>query len=84
MDKKSWKIVQDIYEKYGDLNLKDFQTEIDKLSLTDEIRVLLIELKKSEKEASGYFDRLKESASDYLEPNLSELLELIKKKGGGF
>lgn len=80
MDKKSWDIVQDIYEKHGDLNLKDFEAKIDQLSLTDEIRVLLVELKRSEKEASGYFDELKESASDYLEPKLSELLEILRKR----
>lgn len=80
MDKKSWEIAQDIYDKYGDLNLKDFQNEIDKLSLDKEIREMLIELKKSEDEASSYFERLKENVSDYLEPKLSEILELLKKK----
>jgi hypothetical protein len=80
MDKKSWEIAQDIYEKYGDLNLKDFQKKIDELSLKKEIREMLIELKKSENEASSYFDRLKKNVSNYLEPTLSEILEYLKKK----
>lgn len=80
MDKKSWKIAQEIYDKYGDLNLKDFQTEINKLSHSKEFREMLIDLKRSENAASSYFDKLKERISDYVEPKLSEILERLKKK----
>ncbi len=83
MDKKSWKIAQEIYETLGDLNQEEFQTEIEKLPLPEEISELLIDLKRSEKEASGYFDSLKEKFSEILEPKLSEILELLRKKKSG-
>lgn len=71
MDEKSWKIAQEIYETLGDLNLEEFQSEINELPLPKEIIELLMDLKRSEKEASSYFDRLKE--------NVSDILELLKK-----
>ena len=79
MDKKSWKIAQEIYETIGDLSLEEFQSEIEKLPLPKEISDLLIDLKRSEKEASSYFDSLEENVSEILEPKLSEILELLRK-----
>lgn len=68
MDKKSWKIAQNVYATIGDLDLPEFLKEINKLSLTHEIREMLIDLKKSEEEASSYFDNLKDQLSDFLDP----------------
>ena len=68
MDAKAWDIALEVYDTIGEMNLEDFTAELENFSLTQEIKDLLIDLKRSEDEASDYFDHLSDRISDYIEP----------------
>jgi eukaryotic-like serine/threonine-protein kinase len=74
MDQKTWEIAIDVYDTYGDLNFKEFTSKIEELSLSKEIRELLIDLKSSEDEASDYFDELQENVKKFVEPPMPKKL----------
>ncbi|TVQ01678.1 MAG: serine/threonine protein kinase [Balneolaceae bacterium] len=68
MNEENWKIALEVYDTIGDNNLEDFTAKLENLSLTREIKDLLIDLKRSENEASDYFDHLSDRISNYVEP----------------
>lgn len=68
MDEKSWKIALKVYDTIGELSLDEFSTQLEKFSLSEEARKMLIELKKSELDASLYFDELGGRISGIMEP----------------
>jgi len=74
MDQKTWEIAIDVYDTYGDLNIKEFTSKVEELPLTKEIRDLLIDLKSSEDEASNYFDGLQENVKKFVEPPMPDKL----------
>ncbi len=74
MDSKTWKIALDVFDTYGDLSVEEFTNEIEKLSVTQEVRNLLIELKSSENEASSFFDGLQENVKKFVEPPIPDNL----------
>ena len=74
MDQKTWEIAIDVYDTFGDLNFKDFTSKVEELSLSKEVRELLIDLKSSEDEASNYFDELQENVKKFVEPPMPKKL----------
>lgn len=74
MDPKTLQQAFKFYDTFGDLNLEEFKTEIEKQSLPGELRELLIDLKKTEGDASSYFDDLEGSVAGFIEPPIPDKL----------
>lgn len=80
MDQKTWDIALDVYDTLGDLEPKDFINKLDTLDVSQEVKELLKDIKKSEEDASDYFDNLEVKIDHFLEPPIPEKLGAWKIK----
>ncbi len=87
MDSNNWKEAFKLYDTYGDLPLKEFITRIDGLSLGEDVRKKLIELKTSEEDSSDFFDSLGKQITELITPPKPEqlgpwkVIDLIERGG---